>query len=45
MSMYEVKHVDGELLGHYEAEDADDAKFDAVDDHDVEFIELVAEEI
>lgn len=45
MSNFEVRDCNGELLGHYQAEDAYDAKEDAAEEHGVEVFELEAIEM
>lgn len=44
MKTFEVKY-EGELIGHYEADDAEDAKLMAMDDTDIPAFELDAVEI
>lgn len=44
MKTFEVTH-EGELIGHYEAECAEDAKCDAMDDTGIPAIEFEAVEV
>lgn len=45
MATYEVTDLAGELVGHYTAASADEAKWDAHEDTGIEFIELTAEDL